>query len=192
MDAGSWKRLHQAVEFYVDRGYTYIDAPWAVGRKVMDMTCPRPDLASPLEDKFLVGSAEQSFLELETDTLGTGRFVALTPCFRVADAGRSVNHSPYFMKVELYSNLALRRERVLRRMIEDAKACFTMLGATNLEVHPIQDETAKFAQDIVWRGLELGSYGIRKRQHPVLEEEHIWIYGTGLAEPRFSQALRRY
>ena len=38
--------------------------------------------------------------------------------------------------------------------------------------------------DIVLNGIEVGSYGIR--QHENLR----WIYGTGIAEPRFSTALK--
>ncbi|UTU07820.1 hypothetical protein CcrC1_gp134 [Caulobacter phage C1] len=191
MDVASWKRLSQAIEFYTARGYTYVDAPWAVRRPVMDMTCPRPDLASPLGEKFLVGSAEQSFLDLEIDVLGKGRFVALTPCFRVADEGRSPLHDGYFMKVELYANLTENRGRVLNRMIDDAMTCFRSFGAGDLDVYNTFEQDAKLTRDIVMRGVEIGSYGMRTRRHPVLDEDHTWVYGTGLAEPRFSRALQR-
>lgn len=40
--------------------------------------------------------------------------------------------------------------------------------------------------DITFNDIEIGSYGIR--QH----DNFIWVYGTGLAEPRFSRAIASY
>jgi hypothetical protein len=44
--------------------------------------------------------------------------------------------------------------------------------------------TTSDGYDIEYNGVEIGSYGIRKTSF--LE----WIYGTGLAEPRFSRSLK--
>jgi hypothetical protein len=42
--------------------------------------------------------------------------------------------------------------------------------------------------DIVYRGMELGSYGIREDQFTNFK----WIYGTGCAEPRLSKLTEFY
>lgn len=47
-----------------------------------------------------------------------------------------------------------------------------------------QNVASGIQKDIVFRGIELGSYGIR--EHKYLK----WVYGTGLAEPRFSNVLQ--
>ena len=47
------------------------------------------------------------------------------------------------------------------------------------------DERSDESYDIESNGIELGSYGIR--QH----ENITWVYGTGLAEPRLSIAIKR-
>lgn len=192
LDVGSWKRLAQAVEFYVDRGYEYVEAPWDVHPAIMAMTCPSPERASTLEPGFrdLIGSAEQSLLGMEIDVLGTGRYVALTPCFRLADQDLGPYHHGYFMKVELYATGPHLRT-VVHRMAMDAKALFKHLGAEDrIKItHPkIAGESD--SMDIEWRGVELGSYGIRTVYHPGLKEDHTWAYGTGLAEPRFTQVMR--
>jgi hypothetical protein len=38
--------------------------------------------------------------------------------------------------------------------------------------------------DLICKGIELGSYGIRKYNN------HKWIYATGVAEPRLSQVCK--
>lgn len=194
MDAASWRRLHEALQFYTDRGYTYVEAPWFVSQAVIDLTCPRPELASPIgRNQVLVGSAEQSFLGLEQETLGVGKFVALTPCFRMADWGQSDLHRPYFMKVELYANRRTRLTQDMFRMIEDAQACFIHLGALDTSLYDTGTTEDGPSRDLLYRGIELGSYGVRSAVLPGddPEDRHRWAYGTGLAEPRFTDALKR-
>lgn len=44
-------------------------------------------------------------------------------------------------------------------------------------------EIDEFSYDLEINNIEVGSYGIRQYKNL------FWVYGTGLAEPRFSQAI---
>lgn len=177
--------LGEAIAFYKKLGYTYIEAPWAVSDKTVAITCPNPQFSGEVAHMgSLVGSAEQSFLHLDLQRkLGTGKFVACTPCFRIGDE-EGEHHFPTFMKVELYQNGEANMVDLLR-MIADAGACFRELGADPADLGcPSTDD----GWDITLNDLEIGSYGARTH---TLEDGsyHFWLYGTGLALPRFEQAL---
>lgn len=175
-----WALLGQAVEFYKSKGYEYVEAPWAVSRAAVDVTCPNPAYAAEVDGLgCLVGSAEQSFLQLDlAGKLPKGRYVALTPCFRLGDNGDALHH-PYFMKVELYANV--QNEMAFIHMMSHAGIFLrSVLGEEGVkQVNGVKTEEG---YDIELNGIEIGSYGIRGHG------EHHWTYGTGLAEPRFSQA----
>lgn len=196
-----WTLLSRAVEFYQDNGFKYVELPWAVSRESVALTCPNPQFTAEVDGLgSLVGSAEQAFLHMDlAGKLGKGRFCALTPCFRLGDYEDDLHH-PYFMKVELYANNA----EGISVMMEDqevappeARAMMSLLhmmsivgqfnrsvlGAEEIDnIHGVQ--TAE-GYDIELNGIEIGSYGVR--QH----KDHVWVYGTGVAEPRFSQARAR-
>lgn len=208
-----YARFLEAREYYEERGFEFVDAPWAVGREAILMTRPPAITGEPFsymaggEALYPVASAEQSFLQMQMDAVAkgepiTGSFCALTPCFR-NEPRLDDEHQPYFMKLELISwaneKGSLSEQKVaLHRMVNDARVLFRELAqysgedmgtdmVPNWELakgDPIG--VAGEAYDIVsFRGhIELGSYGIR--QHPSVGR---WIYGTGLAEPRFSYAL---
>jgi hypothetical protein len=70
-------------------------------------------------------------------------------------------------------------------MIAQAQAGFeALLGST-----PTETCTSLAKTDIGWDltlgGEEIGSYGYRTF------EGHQWVYGTGLAEPRFTTLVKR-
>lgn len=125
-----------------------------------------------------------------------GDYCAITPCFR-NESKLDDLHQSYFMKLELISWVPedgkfVEQEIALHRMISTVQKFFDQEG---LETEVIRNEelangdplcVEKNAFDIVslHGTVEVGSYGIR--QHP---EVGRWIYGTGLAEPRFSYAL---
>ena len=80
------------------------------------------------------------------------------------------------MKVELYWPKHYGRD--VGDVLRDAATFFGLEGAI-----PEIVETDE-GWDINVGGIEVGSYGSRSIH------DHLWVYGTGLAEPRFSQALR--
>jgi hypothetical protein len=179
-----WTLLGRAVDFYKARGYTYVEAPWAVSEETLAITCPNPRFAARVDHLgALVGSAEQSFLHLDlAGDLGAGCFVACTPCFRLGDHGDGL-HFPYFMKVELYRND--HDVMALFKMLGDAGELYRELGAP---ADALQAPQTEEGVDITLNGIEIGSFGFRTHESADGSLHH-WTYGTGLALPRFSQAL---
>lgn len=163
--------IAQAVNYYKDIGFKYIEVPWVVPEEYNKITFPGP---FPFKTEYgvLVGSAEQSFLYLAS--LGKLKYdvpyVAVSPCFREERVDET--HHKSFIKVELFT---LGWASTLLRTA--AKELYMALG---LMPHLVETE-----QGFDWyaKGIELGSYG--DRQHKELK----WSYGTGLAEPRTSYVL---
>lgn len=184
-----WSRIGRAVAYYENLGYQYIEVPWIAPKDVVQDTLPkgaRPFGISSPEGSLnaeLVGSAEQSFLWMERCGVlqGPGRFVGVSPCFR-GDL-RSPIHQKTFLKVELYHSLRTVADSywypAALVLLSDAEYFFNDEGAETTRVD------TNLGCDLFSRGIELGSYGIRHVRGTA------WAYGTGLAEPRFSQALQR-
>ncbi len=177
-----YRILHEAIEYYKTRGFEHIESPWTVTKAVSGITKPPgvSDWAIEGKNKVLVASGEQSYLYLYLKGfLPKGRFVTVTPCFR--EEPFDLLHTKYFMKAEIIDTKDV-STRGLDLMVSQAYEFFAQqLGTkTNLNVVKIDESTF----DIELCGYELGSYGIRSCSY--LD----WIYGTGVAEPRFS-TLRR-
>ncbi len=162
----NYERIHRAIEFYKAVGYQWIDTPWVVTKEAEFATFP--DSLGACYGGYLVGSAEQGFIQLMLDgRLSPGRYVSAGPCFRFADAYRTANHHAYFFKIELCD---FGTEDYMP-LLEHAKL---FMGG---EVVVTPD-----GLDLEWNGLEIGSYGSRTFKN------YKWAYGTGLAEPRYSEA----
>jgi len=168
--------IGEAQEYYADLGYEDVPVPWVISRAAMDSTLPADKVPYETFGGYLVGSAEQSFIELLLSGEKLGRVQATTPCFR--DEAHDGLHSPYFMKTELFdSTLPMNEESVLS-VLEDARIFFENYIPVELE------RQGPTAWDLVHAetGIEVGSYGIRE------VAGHSWIYGTGVALPRLKQA----
>ena len=177
--------IADAIDYYQDNGYKLIDAPWTVSEQALKITTTKEHNIKNNEylDKYLVGSAEQSFLELiKRNKLRFGKYCAVTPCFRNDEEDEL--HQKYFMKLELihYADNWWTLNSNLEMMIHDAQTFFSLF--TDVSVVKTNDDRSQESYDIEHNGIELGSYGIRNH------ENIRWIYGTGLAEPRFSNALK--
>jgi hypothetical protein len=185
--------LGRAQDYYDANGYRIIDAPWLVSEQVSNIT--RPEQAPHYfvtkegKTKTFVASGEQSFLYLMAKgQLPTGKFQTITPCIR-NDAFDEL-HVKYFMKCELihFSRGAIADEEV-DDVVEKAMGLFKALACRPEKLAVVRtrpDNLNPFVDvgttyDITYGGVEIGSYG---RRRCVLGE---WIYGTGLAEPRFSR-----
>jgi len=125
----------------------------------------------------------------------TGSYCAITPCFR-NEPKLDDQHQPYFLKCELISWVPTDG-----KLIEQVIQMHHMIGAARqffedegLEVECVPNPEGMHdpigvngqAFDVVSfrTNVEVGSYGIR--EHASVGR---WIYGTGIAEPRFSYAL---
>jgi hypothetical protein len=162
-------RIGDAINYYQNRGFTWVETPWIVRPGITALTHPGRRESTVMGD--LVGSAEQGFLQLIMDgQLDNGNYVSAGPCFRFDDAGQPGKH-PYFFKVELCIVGGTDHWPLLM------SAHAFMRGSNAVE-------TAE-GHDLELNGLKIGSYGTSE------VEGLLWSYGTGLAEPRYSEALAR-
>lgn len=187
MNIIDYGRIGAAIRYYSDLGYKYVEVPWAVPGWAINVTAPACSKPMLAPGSVLIGSAEQAFIYLEeSGQLEKGKFVACSPCFRRGD-DRSEFHQQTFMKVELYAN---DRTDIIavQKMIEDARNFAQDQAADTdyrINVVATNDFTSIFSYDINLNDIEIGSYG--SREHGALQ----WVYGTGVAEPRFSMAKSR-
>jgi hypothetical protein len=199
-----YRNLADAVDFYVDRGYVYVpEAPWHVGMDAYYVTKPEgrcTDIhyfenrhgavsfpSKGQDNRYLVASGEQSFIQMLLDGSDLKKHVCVTPCFR-ADR-HDAWHQPWFMKAELI-NAQDTDEGHLVAMVHDAAAFFEQFFSIRV-VKTARSDLGEPAYDIIEKGTraELGSYGIRDRL--IRGKSYRWIYGTGCAEPRLSTAIMR-
>jgi hypothetical protein len=193
-------RLAQAAEFYGNRGYIYKNVPWAVDGIALNITKPSwipLDECPHFKGKYVVASAEQSFLQLQMEHKGEhgdrdlGRYVTMTPCFR-SETEYNELHRPYFLKVELI-DWRYFGPKDLHEMISLAEEFFSSQTSITLDVvetdlnDPLRVPGTRTFDIVTRRGrVELGSYGIRFHEHV-----GHWLYGTGCAEPRLTYAIEK-
>jgi hypothetical protein len=180
--------IHKASLFYEQHDFQRIEVPWTVTKEISAITKPagRRDIELIHENhKVLVASGEQSFLyQYSKNYLPRGQYVCVTPCHRFED------HTSWnvksFIKCELIKTDSTTRAD-LDNVIELAKAQFLRyFPADGLNVKDTSQETGEISFDIEFRGVELGSYGIRSCDF--LQ----WIFATGWAEPRTSRVMEKF
>jgi hypothetical protein len=171
----AWQRLAAAVEYYGNLGYEYVNTPWIVSPWAHSQTCPpgraHEVFVSSDHVGALVGSAEQGLIELWANKKlpNSLKLMSVGPCFRVEDSYDEKIVLPQFMKLELWSNghspieLAHEAQGFMRRWY-----------------HPIDLVETAEGFDLQHRTIEVGSYGER------VVDGFRYTYGTGLAEPRFT------
>jgi hypothetical protein len=170
--------LGEAQKFYAARGFQYIEAPWLVSTKATYPTKPPECKDFIIRSLALVGSGEQSFVQLMLDgNLEPGKYQTITPCFR-DETTLSDSTRLGFMKLELIhiSNSI----NDLKDMICHATKFMKMHADIRVQQMGYQNQYDIVTADE--QQLELGSYGMREY------EDLNWIYGTGCAEPRLSIA----
>lgn len=171
-----YRKFTHALDYYEAHGYGYIDVPWVVSQEATNTTLPADRIATSVQYGDLVGSAEQSFVELMMRGRAITKACAITPCFRMEDTYDELHHA-YFMKLELINTKATQEN--LEATIRDAHGYFSRytdseIISTGPDMYDIIDAQHK---------IELGSYGIR------LCGDTPFIYGTGLALPRLDTVL---
>jgi seryl-tRNA synthetase len=173
--------LGAAVAYYRDSGYQYVEVPWTCSTDASRATNPTSDdcfLSQHRDGTFLtrerlVASAEQSLLDLG---LEPGRYAACTPCFRYEREGYNFHTRPGFMKVELFVTDA---SKSAADLVEDAMSFMDQYVSSDDNLYR---ETTDIGYDLMLNGIEVGSYGVREGFN------QRWVYGTGLALPRFQTA----
>jgi len=126
---------------------------------------------------YYVGSAEQSFIYLHKNGLiHNGYYSAITPCQRTESEDDL--HLSIFLKMELILIGAHRRDELMKNSL----LFFSSLGGKT-EIIPSGNKPEEM--DILINGIEVGSYGVG-----YMPDNTPYTYGTGIAEPRCSFALR--
>lgn len=174
----NWKLISDSLEYYKTKGYKYIEVPWIVSDEAVKKTF----LGNSVKSRHgeVVGSAEQSFIQLMLEgKLQYGKYVAASPCFRDELVYDDI-HFPYFFKVELISINPQSSKSDMYECIDHAQEFFALNCDKRDIVILVKTEDGI---DLNLNSIEIGSYGIRNSQG------FEWVYGTGLAEPRFSQAI---
>ena len=179
-----WAMLTHAMAHYQGLGFKQVEVPWCVPESLNIATKPHTNRSFVQTlDMFenqpheLVGSAEQGFQYcIQQGKLQPGKYWSISPCFRFDDF--DALHLPWFIKLELCHILDENQDKqtALFHMVSQCAALFDRIGS-ECAVVPIGD-----TYDIEVNGIEVGSYGIREVSNKQ------YIYGTGLALPRFSIA----
>lgn len=175
-----WLSIGQAQCNYFTAGYEYVEVPWLVPAGVVDIT--KPPHAKNFETfaGCLVASGEQSFLAVK-DMLERGKkYQCVTPCFRDELKHDGLHHQ-WFVKLELMHVLLPwdRHEDHVLAMVQDV-IDFLWHFACGCELRVVPTE---IGYDIEVNRVEVGSYGYREYNG------FRWVYGTGIAQPRLSQAF---
>lgn len=181
----NYLRLGQSQEFYETLGYQRLEAPWWVPTEIMNITVP--DHVDPVDSlyyleknkKCLVASGEQSLLYLANQgLLPPGKYQTITPCFR--DEVQGPLRRKFFMKNELM----IAHSKDPKQLEEIVQTALSFFKTQVPDQNQLKVVTTPEGFDIEYNNVEIGSYGIRRASFI------DWIYGTGLAEPRFSRALK--
>lgn len=178
--------LNKAIKFFSKCGFRQIETPWRVSKEAINATF-NSDNSFATADKFLVGSAEQGFLEIK-NTLQDSQYMSVSPCFRNELEDYFLQQE--FIKLELIiltddymeDNMFLvetTRKNVVKFIIKKLK-----IKSSDIVIVQTNDENSIYSEDILINGIEYGSYGIRQFQ------DLYYIYGTGIALPRASKILK--
>ena len=184
--------LHASTKHYERRGFKRIEAPWLVSSEISDLTRPKVvaqyvvhkeggNVLGDGKQKAFVASGEQSFLYMMAKGyLPKGSYQTITPCIR--NEMFDETHVKYFIKNELIITdfTPATKESALNDIMAAAMAFFRSCVIDPAEVVHVDTD---IGVDIEYHNIEIGSYGYRESM------VGNWIYGTGLAEPRFSRLV---
>lgn len=203
LNNNSYHNISKCLSFYSNKAF-YIDTPWFVKREIKNITYHNNDEFIFSNNMTLVGSAEQGFLSLEYDNslINDVLYISVSPCFRDEPVIDYI-HKKCFLKAELYycSKNIYNIQLELYNIMTYAFNFFSTMISSNdklqiVEINENQNIKNKYkysnvinelsSLDILLNDIEIGSYGVR---HIMKNGERFYyIYGTALAEPRFSTA----
>jgi hypothetical protein len=206
--------IQASIEHYEGHGFKRVESPWTIAETISGITKPEwaANFTVKEKNKVLVASGEQGFLAMyNKGFLPKGKFQTVTPCFR--DDTFTPIHTKYFIKNELIATDDTSLHQ-LKKMVDAARDFFRQyclqpkfndgyvmstgerddvvilvtVNGRNVVVDEVNtsDPYRYPSYDLMYRGIELGSYGIRHCSFLT------WIYGTGVAEPRLTRVLKTY
>lgn len=180
--------LGQAIDYYKDLGYEYVEVPWLVKESTSLLTLPEGKNSNCIKDdgRCFIGSAEQGIIELflNNEVEKNKKYVSFSPCLRIGDVDQY--HKEFFYKVELsyFCDSSFDAVREVIPITQDARKLFSNL--LKVPVNEIDVVTTSDTNvDLVINEVEIGSYGYRK-----INENSYIIYGTGLALPRLNMVFQ--
>jgi len=188
------ERMSHALRYYHKKGYKNVEkiTPWTVNEDTSDITKPQDRRNFYFNNDVIVASGEQSFLQMIKDgTINPGKYSTYTPCFRDEDKIDDI-HKQYFLKVELIEwwyddSNNFNSDENLDKLHETIRICKDFYSQYMEPDITKTDDGFDIVDKIT--GIEIGSYGIRS--YTINNKNIIWIYGTGLAEPRFTHILEK-
>ena len=183
----NYKILSDAIEYYKRRNYIEINMPWYVGESIHNITFEITNSKWQLPSgDILLGSAEQGFINQMLNHNLLGKFQATTPCFREDTIDEL--HQEHFIKTELFINESEDFNKTLDKILSDVFGfLIKYVDVTRINFVDTSSETGIRSIDIKIDGIEVGSYGIREYKYG--GKIYTWVYGTGVALPRFSKVL---
>ena len=200
----------KAIDYYDGHGFKYVEVPYVVTAAALNITNFKgfkDTSAGP------VASGEQSFLQLILDeTIACdSSYCCATPCVRLGDGDTDARKMSYdqFFKVELFRYLGFRNtdefwgsdpvenDKISQRWLTDVvhvqTAALTFMRQYRGDLRTLSTRdlvrncSTNNTLDIVTDdNIELGSYGVRYHKNI-----GVWVFGTGLALPRFNLPFRR-
>lgn len=180
--------LGQAIDYYKDLGYEYVEVPWLVKESTSLLTLPEGKNSNCIKDdgRCFIGSAEQGIIELflNNKVEKNKKYVSFSPCLRIGDDDEY--HKEFFYKVELsyFCDSSFDAPKEVIPITQDARELFSNL--LKVPVNEIRAITTSDTNvDLVINEVEIGSYGYRK-----IDENSYIIYGTGLALPRLNMVFQ--
>jgi hypothetical protein len=189
-DPSALGRLQWIMDWWQRQGLRWVNLPWWVPESCIAHTRP-PNVCLPepaTHEGPLVASGEQAFLWLDAeDRLPSHEmgYIGWTPCFRHEPVYDATHHHG-FLKAELFIPLGNRDPRAqLDFLMARVEGSWRDCAQAEGRPLPTLDRavTGPLSQDWLLRGVELGSYGVRER----MKGKGLYLYGTALAEPRWSQ-----
>jgi len=189
-----YQLLAHAIETYKKQGFVQVEVPWIVSVDAKRVTYNGSTPYELITDQSLVGSAEQSFVQIimsDEGLIPNTKFMSVSPCFRHEERP-DFYHSNQFVKLELFvympkDDLFSLWHHVYREDLvpSNLKNVITFVNTSKL----ISDSSIEAAYDLEINHIEVGSAYVRSFTHKGVS--HRYFCATGLALPRFPQVISK-
>lgn len=185
--------LSSASEHYTDLKFARIEVPWLVSKPISDLTAPLGantyivQKDTEHKQKAFIASGEQGFLYLinKGHIPSHGMYQTTTPCLR--DDSWDATHMKGFIKLELIKYSTTENFKGIDMVFDlvDAAVSFFKKHVDESRLKIVASMEDSYCFDVTLDDIEIGSYGYRSCMFC------NWIYGTGIAEPRFSRLVKQ-